>query len=87
MAVAMLPGDGFLETLLGIGGLNGCDEVGDFTLHDAIQIVKGHPDTVLCETILREIVGPDLFLASTRADLALSVGGVLLSLLIALLLE
>src|SRR5207245_5417561 len=54
----------FPQTFCHIGGLQTVDQFAEVALHHPVQIVKCQPDTMLCDAVLREIVGANLFFAS-----------------------
>ncbi len=48
---------------------------GDFSVHYYGEVLPGHADAVVGESILREIIGFDFFVAHAAADLSGSEGG------------
>src|SRR4029079_12937356 len=64
----------FLEVLGMEVGPAGHDDVLDVARHPRRQVVPGHPDAVVCQPVLGEIVGADLLAPVARSHLSAAEG-------------
>src|SRR5215475_6202731 len=76
-----------LEPLLEIGMLQGTDHLVQLALHHPVEIVKSEPNPMIGNSVLRIIIGPNLFLPSAGTDLAFARRGILGLFLTLLILE
>src|SRR6266403_5151830 len=60
----------FFQTFRHIGGLQRCDHFVQIAVDHAIQIMKRQAYAMICDAILRKIVGTNFFFASASTDLA-----------------
>src|SRR4051794_39438008 len=65
------------QTLGHVSRLQSADHFSQITFNHAIEVIKGQADAMIGHTILRKVIGADLFLTAARADLAATLRAVL----------